>query len=69
MIGILTGKNFFHVRDEDLAINVAYFVLGHYYSCSGNYCRPIGETVRYPKQEVVDWLRQDVVSSGRYSRS
>ena len=34
MIGILKKKNFFHVGDEDLAIDVAYFVLGQYYGCS-----------------------------------
>ena len=61
MIGILIKRNLFHIGDEDLAIDVAYFVLGQYYSYSGNFRRPIGETVGYPELkvwlEVVDWLR------------
>ena len=52
MIGILTKRKFFHVGDEDLAIDVAYFVLGQYYGCFGNYSRPIDETVGYSKREV-----------------
>ena len=73
MIGILMKRNFFHIRDEDLAIDVTYFMLGQYYGCFGNCHRPIGETVGYPERvvrlEVVDWLRQDVVSGGHYSHS
>ena len=45
MIGILT-RNFVHVEDEALAIDVAYFILSQYYGRSGNYHRPIGETIR-----------------------
>ena len=73
MIEILMKRNFFHIGDEDLAIDVAYFVLGQYYDCSENCSCPIGETVGYPGQEVwldvVDWLRRDVVSGECYSRS
>ena len=54
-------RNFFHVRGEDLAIDVAYFVLGQYYGWYVNRHRPIDEIVGYPeqevRQEVVDWLR------------
>ena len=61
MIGILTRRNFVHVGDSDLLIDVAYFVLGQYYDCSVNCHRPIGEIVGYPerevRQKVVDWLR------------
>ena len=38
MIEILMKRNFFHVKVEDLAIDVAYFVLDQYDSWSGN-CR------------------------------
>ena len=34
MIGVLMKRNFFHVGDEDLSIDVAYFVLDQYYNCS-----------------------------------
>ena len=73
MIGILTKRNFFYVREEDLVIDISYFMLGQYYGCSGNYRRPIGETIAYLGREVglkvVDWLRRDAVSGERYSRS
>ena len=52
MIEILMKRNFFYVGDEDLAINVAYFMLGQYYIWSVNYRRPIGEIIGYPEWEV-----------------
>ena len=52
MIGILTRRNFFHVGDLDLAIEVAYFVLGQYYGRSVNRHCPIDEIVGYPGREV-----------------
>ena len=73
MIGILMKRNYFHVGVEDVVISVAYFLLGQYYGWSMNRHCPIGEIVRYlereVRQEVVDLLRRDAVSGGRYSHS
>ena len=40
----------------DLAIDIAYFVLGQYYGCFVNHHRPTGEIVEYLEREV----RQEV---------
>ena len=72
MIEILT-KNFVHIEGENLAINIAYFILGQYYNRFGNCHRPISETVGYPEREmrleVVDLLQRDAVSGECYSHS
>ena len=53
-------RNLVHVGDLDLAIDIAYFVLGQYYGCSMNRLRPIGDIIGYlqrvVRQVVEDWL-------------
>ena len=60
-------------RLGDLCRQFLFERAGLYSSGFGIHRRPNGETIGYPEQkellEVMDWLRRDAVSSGRYSRS
>ena len=51
MTQIMT-RNLVHVGDLDLAIDIAYFVLGQYYGCSMNRLRQIGDIIGYLQQVV-----------------